>query len=219
MHERIGLRTLLEHAIDRRSVRVGAWLLRRTKGRIVRLWRRRALVLTVRGRRSGRPRTVVLQYFPDGADLVVVAADSGLPAHPAWYLSLRAAGEAWADGWADAAGAGGAARARRGGRVLAAAAAAGTGLLRIPAADRPRAPAGGAWCPWADPHHHDDSGPGGSPREPPGPPVPLSGRRGARPRRPSSASPVAAPRAACPPAAAPPAPRGGRPAPAARRPS
>jgi len=78
-------------------VRVGAWLLRRTKGRIVRLWRRRALVLTVRGRRTGRPRTVVLQYFPDGADLVVVAANSGLPTHPAWYLDLRAAGEARAE--------------------------------------------------------------------------------------------------------------------------
>lgn len=97
MNERIGLRTRVEHAIDRRSVRVGAWLLRRTRGRIVRLWRRRALVLTVRGRRSGRPRTVVLQYLPDGADLVVVAANSGLPTHPAWYLNLRAAGEARAE--------------------------------------------------------------------------------------------------------------------------
>ena len=49
MTERIGLRTRLEHAVDRHSVGVGAWLLRRTKGRIVGLWRRRALVLTVRG--------------------------------------------------------------------------------------------------------------------------------------------------------------------------
>jgi deazaflavin-dependent oxidoreductase (nitroreductase family) len=94
MTERIGLRTRLEHAVDRHSVGVGAWLLRRTKGRIVRLWRRRALVLTVRGRKSGRPRTVVVQYFPDGEDLVVVAANSGLPTHPAWYLNLVAAGEA-----------------------------------------------------------------------------------------------------------------------------
>lgn len=97
MAARIGLRTRLEHAVDTHSVRVGAWLLRRTRGRIVRLWRRRALVLTVRGRRSGRPRTVVVQYFPDGEDLVVVAANSGLPTHPAWYLNLTAAGDACAE--------------------------------------------------------------------------------------------------------------------------
>ncbi|GAA4880346.1 nitroreductase/quinone reductase family protein [Actinomycetospora straminea] len=80
----------LEHLVDRHSVRPGAWLLRRTRGRIVRLWRRRALVLTTRGRRTGRPRTVVVQYFPDGTDMVVVAANSGLPTHPAWYVNLLA---------------------------------------------------------------------------------------------------------------------------------
>ncbi len=31
-----------------------------------------------------------VQYFPDGADLVVVAANSGMPSPPAWYLNLRA---------------------------------------------------------------------------------------------------------------------------------
>jgi F420H(2)-dependent quinone reductase len=35
----------------------------------------RALVLTTRGRRTGRPRTVVVQYFPDGRDLVVAAGE------------------------------------------------------------------------------------------------------------------------------------------------
>jgi F420H(2)-dependent quinone reductase len=84
------LRTRLEHAIDRRSVRFGTWLLRRTRGRAAHLWRRRALALTTVGRRSGRARTVVLQFFPDGADYVVVAANSGMPEHPAWYLNLTA---------------------------------------------------------------------------------------------------------------------------------
>jgi deazaflavin-dependent oxidoreductase (nitroreductase family) len=87
---RVDLRTRIEHAVDRHSVRVGAWLLRRTRGRIVRLWHRRALVLTTTGRRSGLPRTVVVQFFPDGENLVVVAANSGLPTHPAWYLNLTA---------------------------------------------------------------------------------------------------------------------------------
>ena len=87
---RVGWATRLEHVIDRHSVRLGAWLLRRTRGRLMRLWHRRALVLTTRGRRSGLPRTVVVQYFPDGRDLVVVAANSGMPTHPAWYLNLTA---------------------------------------------------------------------------------------------------------------------------------
>jgi len=84
----VRLTTRVENAIDRHSVRIGAWLLRRTRGQAVRLWRRRALVLTTTGRRSGQPRTVVVQYFTDGGDLVVVAANSGMPTHPAWYLNL-----------------------------------------------------------------------------------------------------------------------------------
>lgn len=91
------LATRFENAVDRHSVRFGAWLLRRTHGRAVRLWRRRALVLTTTGRKSGRPRTVVVQYFPDGRDMVVVAANSGMPTHPAWYLNLTAHPEALVD--------------------------------------------------------------------------------------------------------------------------
>ena len=87
---RAGFATRLENVIDRHSVRLGAWLLRRTRGRATRLWRRRALVLTTRGRRSGLPRTVVVQYFPDGRDLIVVAANSGMPTDPAWWLNLSA---------------------------------------------------------------------------------------------------------------------------------
>jgi F420H(2)-dependent quinone reductase len=89
-----GPRTRFENFVDRHSVRVGAWLLRRTRGRIVRLWGRRALVLTTTGRRTGLPRTVVVQYFPDGRDFVVVAANSGMPTHPAWYLNLTDRSEA-----------------------------------------------------------------------------------------------------------------------------
>ncbi|MGZ4623125.1 MAG: nitroreductase/quinone reductase family protein [Blastococcus sp.] len=87
---RIRRATRWEHAVDTHSIRVGAWLLRRTRGRLMRLWRRRALILTTVGRRTGQPRTVIVQYFPDGDDRVVVAANSGLPTHPAWYLNLVA---------------------------------------------------------------------------------------------------------------------------------
>ncbi|KUL23571.1 nitroreductase/quinone reductase family protein [Actinoplanes awajinensis] len=82
--------TRLEHEVDTRSAGLAAWLLRRTRGRIGNLWHRRVLVLTTRGRRSGRPRTVPLQFFPDGDDLVVVAANSGLDVAPAWFLNLMA---------------------------------------------------------------------------------------------------------------------------------
>jgi deazaflavin-dependent oxidoreductase (nitroreductase family) len=48
------------------------------------------LLLTARGRKSGRERTVVLQYFPDGDAMVVAAANDGGSTHPGWYLNLRA---------------------------------------------------------------------------------------------------------------------------------
>jgi deazaflavin-dependent oxidoreductase (nitroreductase family) len=82
------LSTRLEHELDSRSVGLAAWLYRRTRGRIARLYRRDVLLLTTTGRRSGLQRTVPLQFFADGDDMVVVAANSGMATHPAWYLNL-----------------------------------------------------------------------------------------------------------------------------------
>lgn len=48
------------------------------------------LLLTTRGRRTGRPRTVPLTYFEDGGDLVVVASYGGDDRDPAWYRNLLA---------------------------------------------------------------------------------------------------------------------------------
>ena len=39
---------------------------------------------------TGRPRTVIVQVLPDGSDLIVVAANSGLPRPPGWYFNLMA---------------------------------------------------------------------------------------------------------------------------------
>ena len=47
------------------------------------------LLLTTRGRRSGRERTVVLQFFPDGDAMVVTAANDGGTSHPGWYFNLQ----------------------------------------------------------------------------------------------------------------------------------
>jgi deazaflavin-dependent oxidoreductase (nitroreductase family) len=82
------IKTRIEHEVDTRSVRLAAALIRLTKGRIARLWRRRVLLLTTRGRKSGQERTVPLQYFPDGENMIVVAANSGLSSPPGWYFNL-----------------------------------------------------------------------------------------------------------------------------------
>ncbi len=48
------------------------------------------LLLTVRGRRSGKLRTIPLLFVRDGGAYVVVASYGGAPKHPAWYLNLVA---------------------------------------------------------------------------------------------------------------------------------
>jgi deazaflavin-dependent oxidoreductase (nitroreductase family) len=63
-----------------------------SRGRVPGGWGGHAVIrLTTRGRRSGRPRAVIVTAFPDGAQrIVVVASDGGALHHPAWYLNLRA---------------------------------------------------------------------------------------------------------------------------------
>ncbi len=52
------------------------------------------LLLTVRGRKSGEPRDVALNYIRDGDRYVVFASHAGEERDPPWALNLRAAGEA-----------------------------------------------------------------------------------------------------------------------------
>ena len=49
-----------------------------------------ALRLTVPGRRSGEPRSVILGYFADGDDLVTMAMNGWNGPEPAWWLNLQA---------------------------------------------------------------------------------------------------------------------------------
>jgi deazaflavin-dependent oxidoreductase (nitroreductase family) len=46
------------------------------------------LLLTTRGRATGREHTVPLLYLRDGECLVVIASYGGRDRHPAWYLNL-----------------------------------------------------------------------------------------------------------------------------------
>jgi deazaflavin-dependent oxidoreductase (nitroreductase family) len=55
------------------------------------LWKGvQTLVLTTRGRRSGRLRRNALIYGTDGDAFVVVASYGGAPENPAWYSNLAA---------------------------------------------------------------------------------------------------------------------------------
>jgi deazaflavin-dependent oxidoreductase (nitroreductase family) len=47
-------------------------------------------MLTTRGRRTGRDRTLPVLALPDGDGLIVIASNFGRHRHPAWYLNLRA---------------------------------------------------------------------------------------------------------------------------------
>jgi F420H(2)-dependent quinone reductase len=49
-----------------------------------------ALRLTTTGRRTGRPRSVIIGYYEDGANLVSMAMNGWGAAEPAWWLNLQA---------------------------------------------------------------------------------------------------------------------------------
>jgi deazaflavin-dependent oxidoreductase (nitroreductase family) len=84
--ERVGL--FLHRGLDKWLSPLGVWVMRRTKGSLAGRFRVDALVLTTVGRRSGRRRNVVLQFFPDGDAFIVTAVNGGDPKDPAWYLNL-----------------------------------------------------------------------------------------------------------------------------------
>ncbi len=86
--ERIAL--LVHRQVDRRLSRLGVWLMLRTRGSLAKRYGVHALVLSTVGRKTGRQRDVVLQYFPDGDAFVVVATNDGGATDPAWYLNLMA---------------------------------------------------------------------------------------------------------------------------------
>ena len=52
------------------------------------------LLLTVRGRKTGKPRTIPLIYILDGKRFIIAAAYSGSDQNPAWWLNLQQSGEA-----------------------------------------------------------------------------------------------------------------------------
>jgi deazaflavin-dependent oxidoreductase (nitroreductase family) len=51
---------------------------------------RGSLLLTVRGSKTGRERTVPLAYARSGADYLIVASVGGRDTHPDWYHNVKA---------------------------------------------------------------------------------------------------------------------------------
>lgn len=77
--------------------RANVWLYRKTNGRLGGKWRIGSAfprgvplcLLTTRGRVSGQPRTAPLLYLRDGARVVLVASQGGLPRDPQWYRNVQ----------------------------------------------------------------------------------------------------------------------------------
>ena len=80
---------LLELEGNRRLRSLGTLLYRLTGGRLTPR-DRDVVILTTRGRKSGREHTILLQYFRDGEkNMVVVAANSGRSTHPDRFFNLK----------------------------------------------------------------------------------------------------------------------------------
>jgi deazaflavin-dependent oxidoreductase (nitroreductase family) len=64
---------------------------RANAGRVGGHWQGRdLLLLTTKGRKSGRVYTTPIVYTRDGDRLLVYASQGGAPTHPDWYLNLVA---------------------------------------------------------------------------------------------------------------------------------
>ncbi len=67
------------------------WIYDRSGGRIGSSTLGKQIVrLTIIGRKSGQPRSVLLYAFPAGDSYAVVASNLGDDAYPLWYLNLKA---------------------------------------------------------------------------------------------------------------------------------
>ncbi|HXV98722.1 MAG TPA: nitroreductase family deazaflavin-dependent oxidoreductase, partial [Anaerolineae bacterium] len=71
--------------------RLHMWIYRLSGGKV---WNRMmgqpVVILTTKGRKSGRPWAVPLLTFKDQEDYILVASNGGQNFHPAWYLNLQA---------------------------------------------------------------------------------------------------------------------------------
>ena len=75
--------------------RLHAWLWKLAGGKLGDVSGRAPfMMLTTKGRKTGRSRATPVLYLRDGPDLIVVASFGGNDMHPAWYLNLEQCPEA-----------------------------------------------------------------------------------------------------------------------------
>jgi deazaflavin-dependent oxidoreductase (nitroreductase family) len=72
------------------GTRVDRWLIKFTDGRFNSTLAWPCLLLTTKGAKSGRSRTVALVYITDGDSLILIGSKGGNLRHPSWYLNLKA---------------------------------------------------------------------------------------------------------------------------------
>ena len=79
-------------AMWRTGNRVSVWLYRTSKGRVgaKAMGGSPVCILTVKGRRSGRPFSVPVTYFERAGGWLVVGSAGGRPEEPQWFKNLRA---------------------------------------------------------------------------------------------------------------------------------
>ncbi len=70
--------------------RIHRAFMRLTGGRFGKVGPLNALLVTTKGRKSGEPRDVALNYIPDSGSYVVVASYVGADRDPSWWQNLKA---------------------------------------------------------------------------------------------------------------------------------
>ena len=69
--------------------RLHRWVYHISDGRIgSSLYGTKILRLTAKGRQTGKPRAIMIYYFPYRGSYLIVGSNAGADRHPAWYLNL-----------------------------------------------------------------------------------------------------------------------------------
>jgi F420H(2)-dependent quinone reductase len=85
----------LSIALQNALTTIHTFIYRSTKGAISgRMVNCPVLLLTTKGRKTSKLRTVPLLYLADGDNLVLVASNGGATKHPTWWLNLQSNPEA-----------------------------------------------------------------------------------------------------------------------------
>lgn len=86
-----GFKLFMSTKLGKLAQDANTWLYRRTGGKVGgKMQGAPILLLTTRGRKTGKARTTPLIYLEDGSELAIVASKGGWPSDPLWYRNLKA---------------------------------------------------------------------------------------------------------------------------------